>query len=123
MSPILYITACVSCFLAGTLFSLLFLKKRISADRVKAFFSNLGTLNLILIILGISILAFVLKMVHLFEMYGAVPDTLVTCFFAVVGGECGVMGWIRTNKENNKLRKWQLEDQNREEEKQKNQKQ
>ena len=119
MQPTIYVIACASCFLAGALFPLLFLRKKISTVHIKAFFSNLGTINLILIILGISIFAFVLKMVQLFEMYGTVPDTLITCFFAVVGGECGVMGWIRTNKENNKMRKWQLEDQKREAENQK----
>lgn len=119
MSPVLYIIACLSCFLAGILVPILFRKKRIPMASVKAFFSRIGTMNLILIILAVSILLFVLKMIQLFELYGAVPDTLIIWFFTVIGGECGAMAWIRTNKENNKMRKWQLEDQKREEEKQK----
>ena len=119
MSPILYIIACLSCFLAGMLVTFLFRKKRFSMATVKAVFSRIGTMNLILIILAVSILLFVLKMIQLFELYGAVPDTLIIWFFSVVGGECGAMAWIRTNKENNKMRKWQLEDQKREQEKQK----
>lgn len=119
MNPVLYIVACAACFLAGVLVPFLFRKISISAAKIKNLLSHLGTMNLILIILAVSILVFVLKMIQLFELYGTVPDTLVTCFFAVVGGECGVMGWIRTNKETNKMRKWQLEDQKHEEEKQK----
>ena len=115
----LYIVGCTACFLAGILVPLLFRKKSMSAVKIKNLLARLGTMNLILVILAVSVLAFVLKMIQLFELYGAVPDTLITWFFTVVGGECGVMGWIRTNKENNKMRKWQLEDQKHEEEKQK----
>ena len=31
-------------------------------------------------------------------VYG-IPDTLCQCVFALLGGECGVMGWIKTNKD------------------------
>ena len=120
MSPVLYIIACLACFLAGILVPFLFRKKRIPVAAIKSVLGKIGTMNLILIILAVSILVFVLKMIQLFELYGAVPDTLIIWFFTVVGGECGAMAWIRTNKENNKMRKWQLEDQKHEEEKQKN---
>ena len=39
-----------------------------------------------------------------------IPDTLVTCVFAALGGECGAMAWIKTAKERNKERKWEVED-------------
>lgn len=113
------IIACVICFLAGIIFSCFFRKGASWFGWVKTCLSQIGTMNLILVILGISIYLFIMKMIQMFELYGTIPDTLVTCFFAVVGGECGVMGWIRTTKENNKMRKWQLEDQTHEEEKQK----
>ena len=29
---------------------------------------------------------------------GGIPDTLCTCFFVAVTGECGFMGWIKTAK-------------------------
>jgi len=74
---------------------------------------HFGTMDLILVIVGVSILAFVLKMIHLFETYMTVPDTLITCFFAFCGGECGVMGMIKTNKDRNRERNWQLEDMER----------
>lgn len=71
---------------------------------------SLGVMDIILIIVGISLLAFTIAMIGLFRVYGAVPDTLVTCVFATLGGECGIMGWIKTTKDRNKERKWEQED-------------
>ena len=58
-----------------------------------------GVMNIALIILLIITLVFTGIMIYLFMQYQAVPDTLITCFFAVAGGECGVLGWIKTAKE------------------------
>lgn len=58
-----------------------------------------GVMNIALIILLIITLIFTGIMIYLFMQYQAVPDTLITCFFAVAGGECGVLGWIKTAKE------------------------
>ena len=58
-----------------------------------------GVMNIALIILLIVTLIFTAVMIYLFMQYQAVPDTLITCFFAVAGGECGVLGWIKTAKE------------------------
>ncbi len=35
---------------------------------------------------------------------------LITCVYATLGGECGVMGWIKTTKDRNRERKWEQED-------------
>lgn len=72
--------------------------------------SGLGAMNIILIIVGVSLLAFTITMIWIFKVYGAVPDTLITCVFATLGGECGIMGWIKTTKDRNKERKWEQED-------------
>lgn len=71
---------------------------------------KIGAMDVILIIVGIALFAFTLKMIDVFEKQGAVPDTLITCFFATLGGECGIMGWIKTNKDRNKERRWEQED-------------
>ena len=39
-----------------------------------------------------------------------IPDTLVTCVFAALGGECGAMAWIKTTKERRQDREWQKQD-------------
>lgn len=55
-------------------------------------------------------------MIALFTVYGSVPDTLITCVFATLGGECGILGWIKTTKEKKQDRRWQLADMRREKE-------
>ena len=57
------------------------------------------TMDIILAIIGVVLLLFTIAMVIVFVICGAIPDTLVTCVFAALGGECGVMGWIKTAKE------------------------
>ena len=44
-------------------------------------------------------LIFTAAMIWIFLKVGSVPDSLVTAVFAVCGGECGVMGWIKTTKD------------------------
>ena len=68
------------------------------------------TMDLILIIVGVLLISFTIAMIVLFIKYGAIPDTLCTCVFAALGGECGVMGWIRTTKDRHRERKYELED-------------
>lgn len=69
-----------------------------------------GVMNIVLIIVGVSLFAFTIAMIQVFREYGAVPDTLVTCVFAALGGECGIMGWIKTSKERRREREWEVED-------------
>lgn len=57
------------------------------------------TMDKILVIIGVFLFLFTVSMIVTFFVCGAVPDTLITCVFAALGGECGVMGWIRTAKE------------------------
>lgn len=72
--------------------------------------SRLGVMDIILIIVGLSLLAFTVTMIGIYRECGGVPDTLITCVFATLGGECGIMGWIKTTKDRNKERKWEQED-------------
>ena len=41
---------------------------------------------------------------------------VITMVFGFCGGECGVMGWIKTTKERQTDRRWQIEDEKRTEE-------
>ena len=67
-------------------------------------------MDLILIIVYVTLLAFTVTMIFLYVLTGGIPDTLCTCVFSVLGGECGAMAWIRTSKERNKDREWMKED-------------
>lgn len=79
-------------------------------EKKVSWIERIGVMNLILIIVGAALLIFTVAMIELFKVYGMIPDTLVSCVFAVLGGECGVMGWIKTNKDKHQDRKWQKED-------------
>ncbi len=69
-----------------------------------------GTMDIILVFVAVVLLGFTATMIWLFATQGSIPDTLCTCVFAVLGGECGVMGWIKTNKDKNRDRQWEKED-------------
>lgn len=71
---------------------------------------RLGAMDIILIFAAIVLLVFTAVMIYLFAVQGAIPDTLCTCVFAALGGEFGVMGWIKTNKDKLQNRKWEKED-------------
>lgn len=109
MTPNPYIVGAALCGIAVLLAGVLAIYKARKEGK-QPLLKRIGTMNLILIITFVSMLAFVVKMIQLFEEYGTIPDTLVTCFFAVCGGECGIMGWIKTAKERNRDRKWEIQD-------------
>lgn len=72
---------------------------------------KIGTMDIILVLIGVALLIFTVKMIDLFEQYQQIPDTLCTCVFGALGGECGIMGWIKTTKDRYQERKWEKEDQ------------
>lgn len=68
------------------------------------------TMDIILVIVAVLVIAFTVTMIWVFLRYATVPDTLITCFYAAVAGECGIMGWIKTAKVRYQERKWMEED-------------
>ena len=74
---------------------------------------GIKTMDLILVIIGVSLVWFTHRMLTLYETTGGIPDTLCQCVFALLGGECGVMGWIKTTKDKQQDRKWAEEDRQR----------
>ena len=107
MSTALIIACCIGAFALGIGFFYIFLKVAIAknnkenkveeADKPK----KIGTMDVILIIIGIALLVFTITMIIVFLDMGSVPDTLITCVFATFTGECGILGWIKTTKEKN----------------------
>lgn len=71
---------------------------------------KIKTMDLILIIVCILTIGFVLDMIYLFCQYQNTPTQLIICWFALVGGECGIMGWIKNTKEHLRERQERLED-------------
>lgn len=71
---------------------------------------KMGTMDKILIIVAGLLFVFTVTMIIIFCRFGFIPDTLCTCVYSVLGSECGAMAWIKTTKERNQIRKWELED-------------
>ena len=71
---------------------------------------KLGTMDLILLVIGIFLALFTVAMIVIHCITGSTPDTLITCVFGICGIEGGVMGWIKTSK--NKLQKLKSKQEN-----------
>ena len=56
------------------------------------------TMDIVLILLGISIVMFTITMIVIFCVFQSIPDTLVQCFFACCGSEGGFMAVIMVAK-------------------------
>ena len=71
---------------------------------------KIKTMDAVLVTMAVFLLVFVVVMLWLYQATGGIPDTLCTCVFAACGGECGVMGWIRTTKDRQRERRYEVED-------------
>ena len=71
---------------------------------------RIGVMDIILVFIALTLIVFSVVMIRTFWLYRAIPDTLCTCVFAVLGTECGAMAWIKTTKERYKEREYQKED-------------
>ena len=86
------------------------LKRRRAKAKANKTPKKIRTMDAILVIIAVALVAFTLEMIKIFRETGMIPDTLCTCVFAALGGECGAMAWIKTSKERRRERKWELED-------------
>lgn len=60
---------------------------------------KIGTLNIILFIVGAFFVWFNWQMLCIFREYGAIPESYACAVIAATIGECGICGWIRTTKD------------------------
>ena len=63
-----------------------------------------------LILVGVFFVWFNWQMILVFREYGSIPETYACAVVAATIGECGICGWIRTNKDKQQDRKWQKQD-------------
>lgn len=59
---------------------------------------KMKTSNIVLLVLGILLVAFIIVNLWLFNKYQMVPDVLISSVLALFLSECGWMAWIRTAK-------------------------
>lgn len=78
--------------------------------KLKELIGKIGTLNLVLILVGAFFVWFNWQMLIIFREYGSIPETYACAVIASTIGECGICGWIRTNKDRSRERMWEKED-------------
>ena len=74
---------------------------------------KMGTMDKVLILEGVILVAYTATDLAVFWHTGNEPATLTACVFGVCGFENGVMGWIKTTKEKVRDRRWDQEDRER----------
>lgn len=78
--------------------------------KLKGFIGKIGTLNLILIAVGAFFVWFNWQLLDIFRVSGSIPETYACAVVAATIGECGICGWIRTNKDRKREHQWELEE-------------
>lgn len=79
-------------------------------SKLKRLINKVGTLNIILFLVGAFFVWFNWQMICVFRECGAIPESYACAVVAATIGECGICGWIRTNKDKKLDRKWEKED-------------
>ncbi|MDO4650195.1 MAG: hypothetical protein Q4B26_16270 [Eubacteriales bacterium] len=85
-------------------------RKPTMREKVRNFVKKIGTLNLILILVGLFFVWFNWQMLITYRQYGGIPESYACAVVAATIGECGICGWIRTNKDRHRDRLWEIED-------------
>ena len=84
------------------------IKKKIK--KIVSAIKKVGTLNIVLMLVGAFFIWFNWQMILVFRECGSMPETYASAVVAATIGECGICGWIRTNKDKQQDRKWQKQD-------------
>ena len=78
--------------------------------KLKSAVGKIGTLNLVLIMVGAFFVWFNWQMLEIFREYASIPETYACAVIAATIGECGICGWIRTNKDRKREHKWEQDE-------------
>lgn len=79
-------------------------------NKLVSFVKKIGTLNLVLLLVGAFFIWFNWQMISVYRSCGSMPETYACAVVAATIGECGICGWIRTTKDKRQDRKWQKQD-------------
>lgn len=88
-------------------------KKRKFSEMLKALCNKIGTLNLVLSIVGIFFIWFNWQLLEIYRTCGSIPESYACAVVAATIGECGICGWIRTNKDRKREHQWEIEERDR----------
>lgn len=59
---------------------------------------RMGVMDKALLFVAVTLVLFTIAMIIIYVRYLSIPDTLCTCVFAALSGECGVLGIIKSIK-------------------------
>lgn len=76
----------------------------------KGLISKIGTLNLVLIVVCAFFVWFNWQLLDIYRTCGSIPETYACAVVAATIGECGICGWIRTNKDRKREHQWEQEE-------------
>ncbi len=79
-------------------------------EKIKEVARRIGTLNLILILVGAFFVWFNWQMLCIFREQSMIPESYACAVVAATIGECGICGWIRTNKDRRREHQWGQEE-------------
>lgn len=78
--------------------------------KIKEVARRIGTLNLILILVGAFFVWFNYQILYIFREQSMIPESYACAVVAATIGECGICGWIRTNKDRRREHQWEKEE-------------
>lgn len=78
--------------------------------KLKELIGKIGTLNLVLLVVGAFFVWFNWQLLVIFRASGSIPETYACAVVAATIGECGICGWIRTNKDRKREHQWEIEE-------------
>lgn len=71
---------------------------------------KINKIDIFLASILLLLIAFTIAMIVIFTRQYSVPDSLIVAVFGAAGGECGILGWIKSSKEKARQREWDKED-------------
>lgn len=78
--------------------------------KLREIVGKIGTLNLVLILVGAFFVWFNWQMLCIFREQGMIPETYACAVITATLGECGICGWIRTTKDRKREHQWEAEE-------------
>lgn len=78
--------------------------------KMKEVVGKIGTLNLILMLVGVFFVWFNWQMLEIFRECASIPESYACAVIAATIGECGICGWIRTSKDRQREHQWEQEE-------------
>lgn len=78
--------------------------------RLKRAICRMGTLNLVLVLVGAFFIWFNWQLLDIFRAFQSIPEMYACAVVAATIGEAGICGWIRTTKDRKREHQWEQDE-------------